>query len=772
MSGSTRGGGAAGAGVAGRVGRPPGGSDDETTAGSLRDRLASPATVGVTAATLAYLSVFYHVTDVVGGVVPLAFEVAVAVGLGLVGAVTLRERTGLAVTLVGFAAALGAYVLSVPESQRALFTVGRLARDLLALASGLSVLRLVNAGTWALSLAPVPTFVVAYLAGRGRHVWAATVAAGTTGFFVLTGDAGPAATLAGVVGVTLAVGLAELAAGGRRGLAGQWDTVVVIVTAMVLVTSVVTVVPGSAQSPIVPGGGAPSVESSLVSNDQRVSVLGSISLSPAVRFTVESDRPAYWRVGAYDRYTGGGWVRTGESSPYRQAVDGPPGESDRIEQTYTVRTEFDAVPAAYKPVRIRGETRQITQVTSNGGFAPATTLAENESYTVVSQRPSATTGELRRTGVDYPDGIQSRYTQLPGSTPDRVRDRTQQVLQQADASTPYDAAVAVERYLESTKEYSLDVPNPGGNIADSFLFEMEAGYCTYYATTMVTMLRSQGIPARFVTGYTTGQRVGPEEYVVRGLDSHAWVEVYFPDVGWVRFDPTPAADRTDTERATVAEAREAGEPNVDTAGSSEGVYTTPAPTFDEGAEVGGANGTDPDRAGQLASPGRAVTGGTVTGNPFGTARPTDGGNATTGGGDGGDGGGGLPSGRETVLGVAALLGAVAGARRAGLTARGYRLLWTVYQPSTTDTTAATERAYRRLEATATRRYRGRRPGETPRQYVDNVVRRGLDDDARSVARAYELAHYGPGVDEGTAEEAVATVDRIVRAGLPVVRRLQ
>ncbi|MEZ3142963.1 DUF3488 and DUF4129 domain-containing transglutaminase family protein [Halobaculum sp. MBLA0143] len=772
MSGTTRGGGA-GASVGGRIGKPPG-ADDGASVGSLRERLSTPATAGVVAATLAYLSVFYHVTDVVGGVVPLGFEIAVAVGLGLAGAVTLRERTALAVALVGFAAALGAYVLSVPESQRALFTVGRLARDLLALASGLSVLRLVNAGAWALSLAPVPTFVVAYLTGRGRHVWAATLAAAATGFFVLTGDAGLGATLAGAVGLTAAVGLAGLAAGGRRGLAGQWDTVVVIVTAMVVVTSLVTVVPGSAQSPIVPGGGAPSVESSLVSNDQRVAVLGSISLSPSVRFTVESNRPAYWRVGAYDRYTGGGWVRTGESSPYRGAVEGPPGESVRVEQTYTVRTKFDAVPAAYKPVRIRGETRQIAQVTSNGGFAPATTLAENESYTVISRQPSATTAELRRTGVDYPAGIQSRYTQLPGSTPDRVRDRTQQVLQQADASTPYDAAVAVERYLESTKEYSLNVPNPDGSIADSFLFEMESGYCTYYATTMVTMLRSQGIPARFVTGYTTGQRVGPDEYVVRGLDSHAWVEVYFPDVGWVRFDPTPAAERTDAERSTVAEAREAGASNVDTAGSADGVYTTPAPTFEETADIGGANGTDPNQVGAIASPGRAVDNGTLADNPFGTAPGGGGGNATTGGsGDGaGDGGGGLPSRRETVLGVTALAGVVAGARRLGLTARGYRLLWTAYQPSGDDPTAAAERAYRRLEATATRRYRERRPGETPRQYVDNVVRRGLDEDAQAVARAYELAHYGPGVDETTAAETVATVDRIVRDGLPVIRRLR
>jgi Transglutaminase-like enzymes, putative cysteine proteases len=583
------------AGGGGRVGPPPG---EETADQSPRTRLRTPAVVGVVLAAVSYLSVFYHVTDVVGGVAPLVAEVTLAAGVGVVAATRLRERTAVVVAVVGFAAALGVYVLSVPESQRALFTVGRLAQDLLALSSGLSVLRLINAGTWALSLAPVPTFVVAYLAGRGRHVWAATVAAATTGFFVLTSDAGVAAALAGAVGVTAAVGLAGLAGAGRRGLVAQWDTVVVIVTAMVLITSLVTVVPGGGNT-VVPGG-SPSVESSLVSNDDRVSVLGSISLSPSVRFTVEADRPAYWRVGTYDRYTGGGWVRTGDASPYDSRQAGPPGETTELEQSYTVRTKFDAIPAANRPVRIAGETQSVTQVTSNGGFTPATTLAENETYTVVSQRPSATTAELRRAGVGYPDGVTRRYTGLPGSTPDRVSERTQTVIEEAGAETPYDAAIAIERYLESTKEYSLDVENPSGNIADSFLFEMDAGYCTYYATTMVTMLWSQGIPARFATGYTTGQRVAEDEYVVRGLDSHAWVEVYFPEVGWVRFDPTPAADRSDTEQSTLEAAREGDAANVDTAGSSEGVYTTPPPTFESTAAGDDDNGPGPGGCDRVA----------------------------------------------------------------------------------------------------------------------------------------------------------------------------
>ncbi len=65
---------------------------------------------------------------------------------------------------------------------------------------------------------------------------------------------------------------------------------------------------------------------------------------------------------------------------------------------------------------------------------------------------------------------------------------------------------------------------------------MDEGYCVYFATTMVTMLRTQGIPARMTVGYTSGQRIDENQWVVRGLNSHAWVEVYFPDQGWVQFD--------------------------------------------------------------------------------------------------------------------------------------------------------------------------------------------------------------------------------------------
>ncbi|WP_277554863.1 transglutaminase TgpA family protein [Halobaculum limi] len=747
-----------------RDGRKP---DRKTSRFSLVGAVRRPPAVGVVLAMASFLAVFYHVVDVVGGATFLLMEVTAVVIVAVWLGGFLQERTALLLTGVGFALALGGYFLSVPPSARALFTVGRVVADVFALLSGLSVLRLLNAGAWALFLVPIPTFLATYLLVRRRYVGAATVAAATTGFFLLTGDADPWVGLAAAVGLTVAVGFAGLDASGMRGMLAQWDTLAVVIAVMVVTTTVVTAVPGAGSNPALPGGASPSVESSLVTNADSVGVLGSIRLSPEVRFTVQAESGEYWRVGSYDRYTGSGWVRTGDASPYTDSsLGGPPGESERLVQQVTVKSQLDAVPAAWKPVQLRGRVADTAQVTDHDGLRAGTTLLANDTYTVVSERPRATTRDLRRAGTDYPTAVSSRYTQLPSSTPDRVGERTTEVLQQADASNPYDAAVAIERYLERTKEYSLDVPNPQGNVADRFLFEMDAGYCVYYATTMVTMLRTQGVPARFVVGYTSGQQVAEDEWVVRGLDSHAWVEVYFPDHGWVRFDPTPAGPRQAAEQSAVDTARAEGAENVDVNGSEDSTYETATPTE--------AAGTTP--TGQTPDIGAINPGQDEFGNVTGIATAGDGltANVTQAGAGGGDGSGEdtvwTPTRDDVAVGAAALVGLIAGARRFGVTGRAKRTWWLLRQ-SRVDPATDAERAFRRLEYLAAVVYRPRRPGETPRQFVEALSRERFGERAQTVANAYEHARYGRGVDADEARDAIDAVDDLVRQHAPVLRRL-
>lgn len=116
----------------------------------------------------------------------------------------------------------------------------------------------------------------------------------------------------------------------------------------------------------------------------------------------------------------------------------------------------------------------------------------------------------------------------------------------AAAASRYDAAVAVAGYLQKGYTYSLKtrVPPSSADFTDDFLFGTRQGYCVHFATAMTVLLRSSGIPARYVQGYGPGTAVPgsvPQRYSVTSGDAHAWVEVYFPGAGWVPFDPTPSA---------------------------------------------------------------------------------------------------------------------------------------------------------------------------------------------------------------------------------------
>ncbi len=290
------------------------------------------------------------------------------------------------------------------------------------------------------------------------------------------------------------------------------------------------------------------------------------SLSTAVLFEVEAASARYWRTQAYSTYTGRGWERDGESRALKPPAVERPVESRSLTQRITVRKPSGVVPSAWAPQDVTGVDGRV-EVGSEGGLVLSEPLATGETVTVQSAVRSPDPAVLADAGRDYPAAIEERYTALPSSVSGEFERRTAAIVDDAGAETPYETAVAVERHLERTKGYSLGVTRPDGDIAEAFLLEMDRGYCQYFATTMVVMLRSEGIPARYVTGYTPGQPVG-DSYVVRGLNAHAWVEVYFPDQGWVRFDPTPAGPRVGLEQAAVEESRGAGLEGVDTGQSA------------------------------------------------------------------------------------------------------------------------------------------------------------------------------------------------------------
>ena len=332
---------------------------------------------------------------------------------------------------------------------------------------------------------------------------------------------------------------------------------------------------------------------------------------------------------------------------------------------------------------------------------------------------------------------------MPGSTPDRVAEKTERLTQ--DATNPYDTARTIERWLERNRHYSLDVEKPSGNVADAFLFEMREGYCVYYATTMAVMLRTQDIPARVTVGYTPGQPVGGDTYLVRGYNSHAWVEVYLPEQGWVAFDPTPASPRQTAEQARLEEARATGAIPVDAAGSGpggegEGTTTTPPPT--ETVTAGG--GETPD-LGQLEE-GLAQRRGEEGGGAAAGNESEEGGLVPV-----------LPSRRQLALAAVAVLGLAAGLRRSGLGRRAYLAVWLRFQRRR-DPDTDVERAYRRVLTLLESEHRSKERGETPRQFFDAI---DAGPRPRRILAARERARHGGGVDASTADETVDLADRLV-----------
>ncbi len=162
-----------------------------------------------------------------------------------------------------------------------------------------------------------------------------------------------------------------------------------------------------------------------------------------------------------------------------------------------------------------------------------------EAYAVVGAASVAAPSELRRAGTEYPPYVEDRYLQLPATVTDQTRRLAVEVTQGLD--NPFDRAIEIQNHLRGRITYREDVAFPPDNrdVVDYVLFESRQGYCEYYASAMVVMLRSLDIPARMVTGYAPAEYdAAVESYVVREKNAHAWVEAYFPGYGWIPFEPT------------------------------------------------------------------------------------------------------------------------------------------------------------------------------------------------------------------------------------------
>ena len=301
---------------------------------------------------------------------------------------------------------------------------------------------------------------------------------------------------------------------------------------------------------------------------------------------VKASIPAYWKAADLDVFDGLTWrqdPRQRSEDPANQLPDDVANQerwSQRIEVTLrNIRT--DTFVTAGIATAVNGEDGYPI----GGGIYNATSrLGRGDAYSADVYTPRPEERELREAGTSYEDWLRG-YLSLfvparPGVDPqvdlqlDRVDfpawggtekpeieqfgadpEKAGPLLRRselarawglsrelkAEADTPYEYVAAVERYLDTGFSYS-ERPPPESGTLDGFLFDSKIGFCQQYSGAEALLLRMAGIPARVATGFTTGAFDEKEkEYVVRDLDAHSWVEAWFPGIGWVTRDPTPAA---------------------------------------------------------------------------------------------------------------------------------------------------------------------------------------------------------------------------------------
>jgi transglutaminase-like putative cysteine protease len=268
---------------------------------------------------------------------------------------------------------------------------------------------------------------------------------------------------------------------------------------------------------------------------------------------VRAAAPDFWRGSAFDQYDGRVWHQSaalqavgvgddvfgfnGNASRPGLAV---PGE-DFLRQS--VRVEAPAIGLVFGAMRV-GQVNlpdDTYEFRADGSISLDTPLGKGAEYTVSSMRVLTTSDSLRTNDprtFGMSSEVERLYVQSGGATP-KVAALAAQVA--GDAPSTYDAVLALEAWLGENTKYTLNIPPlpDGADAVEQFLFVDQRGFCVQIASSLAVMLRSLGIPARLASGFVPGKEsLAGGEFTVRASDAHAWVEVWFPGIGWQGFDPT------------------------------------------------------------------------------------------------------------------------------------------------------------------------------------------------------------------------------------------
>jgi transglutaminase-like putative cysteine protease len=314
---------------------------------------------------------------------------------------------------------------------------------------------------------------------------------------------------------------------------------------------------------------------------------------------VASEHTHYWKATNLDTFDGTHWVRS--SAPSVEPALGEPLKLhgklsiprrnptwiDRINFTNRGLSSDFAIGAGTILALRRAEARP----SPDGAWSMTRELRPGNEYTATVYDPKPNVPELRTAGINYPaaarryvsfnlpsrpgveapfwshSGSASIAPQLSGTPYVGMYALARRIA--AGATSPYEAARRIELYLRTHFAYKQNVPDHADPLP-AFLSEDRAGYCQQFSGTMALMLRMLGIPSRVSTGFAPGGR-DPDRnnFLVDDTDAHDWVEVYFPRIGWVTFEPTPAAAPAATQLDDNALGVTKPEPSADGGSASD-----------------------------------------------------------------------------------------------------------------------------------------------------------------------------------------------------------
>lgn len=307
----------------------------------------------------------------------------------------------------------------------------------------------------------------------------------------------------------------------------------------------------------------------------RLELSGAIQLGedPVLEVAAPSQYRWYWRSTVLDVYLNGAWehnrsVRATKDSEGLLLNVGQNEYQGRQTVTQDIQVLMPAtslIYAAPQPVEFGVPVKvELDCVTAPDNFEcvnqnllvdPSVVrtvdpLREGDEYEIASSLSVATAFELREASTDYPAWVTARYLQYQERISPQLNQLSLEIVAQAGALNPYDKAKAIERWLRTNIAYDENIPEPpvDQDPVDWVVFTYKRGYCNYYASAMILMLRSQGIPARLAAGFSQGEyQADSGTYLVRERDAHTWVEAFFPGYGWVEFEPTANEEPLDRE---------------------------------------------------------------------------------------------------------------------------------------------------------------------------------------------------------------------------------